>query len=478
MKLAIIISTFLFGTVTSFAPESRIPSSLTTFGKITNSNHHGQGVGLDNSALSAFLPGGGSEFIDLQNLHHALSTTSTLLSDAAAAAADATGGDGGLWESYLELFKNSLVFVHSTIDQPLRNAGWDQTWGVSIFLFTFAVRTLLLPLSIQQTKSTEYIKVLKPYQDEIKKKFKDNQDAMNRATAKLFEDANANPLAGCLVSIAQLPILLGLYRGVTLLAKDGQLKEPFLWIPSLEGPVSPPEFRDIDWLTAGWVDGHPALGWETTLLYLIMPVVLVLGQSLTMNILTPGVDENASKEEREQLEKTQGVLKFLPILIGVFSLQVPAGLTIYWFTSNLYTLSQTLAIRAYYKANPPEVELPDYWDAIDDVENMSAEDKRKAAAAGMSVGPKWEDVLDEARYHYVVQRTPLREGSDAWKRAQESKMTIPKEMMEWVSAEWDIAKASSLPSVEVEAEAEAVTVVSSEKSNNNTAVEKLEAVKP
>lgn len=250
-----------------------------------------------------------------------------------------------------------------------------------------------MPLSIQQTKSTEYIKTLKPYQDEIKKKFKDNQDMINRATAKLFEDANANPLAGCLVSILQLPILLGLYRGVTLLAKDGKLEEPFLWIPSLAGPVNPPEYRDIDWLT-NWVDGAPQLGWETTLLYLIMPIVLIIGQSITMNVLTPGPDENASAEEKEQMEKTQGVLKFLPLLIGVFSLQVPAGLTIYWFTSNLYTLSQSLAIRAYYKANPPDIELPDYWDSLDDVENMSPEEKRKAAAAGMSVGPKWEDVLD------------------------------------------------------------------------------------
>lgn len=39
----------------------------------------------------------------------------------------------------------------------------------------------------------------------------------------------------------------------------------------------------------------------------------------------------------------------------------------------------------------------------------------------------------EARYHYVVERTPLREGSDAWKRAQESGLTIPKEMAEWVN---------------------------------------------
>ena len=299
-----------------------------------------------------------------------------------------------------------------------------------------------MPLSIQQTKSSEYIKLLKPYQDEIKEKFKDNQDMANRATAKLFEDANANPLSGCLISILQLPILIGLYRSISLLAKDGQLQEPFLWIPSLEGPVSAAnDYRGMEWLTEGWVDGVPSLGWEATLAFLIMPVVLVLGQKLTMSVLTPEPDTSKmSDEEKEQQEKTAGILTFLPLLIGFFSLQVPAGLTIYWFTSNLYSLSQSLIIRKYYETNPPEIELPDYWDALDDVASMSPEEQRKAAEAGMAVGPKWQDVLDEANFHYVVERTALRENSAVWERAQKENVEIPAELLAWVNAEVESLK--------------------------------------
>ena len=144
-----------------------------------------------------------------------------------------------------------------------------------------------------------------------------------------------------------------LYRGVRLLAMDNKLNEPFLWIPSLEGPVRPPNFRGMEWLTEGWQaasDGGgltvPPLGWETTIAFLIMPVVLVFLQSLTTQVLRPPVDENASAEDREQLEKTQNILRFLPLLIGFFSLQVPAGLTIYWVTTNLFTLTQWLGVRA------------------------------------------------------------------------------------------------------------------------------------
>ena len=261
-------------------------------------------------------------------------------------------------------------------------------------------RTLLLPISIQQTKSAEYLKALKPYITEINLKFKDNENAKNRAIGKLYEDAEQNPFAGCLLSLVQLPVLLGLYRGIRGLALDGQLQERFLWIPSLQGPVTAAtDYRGMDWLTQGWntIDGiqTPPLGWETTLAFLIMPVILVLGQSISMSLLAPAQDtEGMSDDEKEQLEKSQVVLKFLPLLIGFFSLQVPAALTIYWFTSNLYSVSQSQAIKAYYTANPPEIELPEYWDALDKMDEMTPEQRREAAEAGISTGPSFDSLYE------------------------------------------------------------------------------------
>lgn len=361
------------------------------------------------------------------------SSCSVVLSDAAEAVAK-----DDWWQNYLSFMKNTLLNVHSTLDPALRSVGITQTWGPSIFLFTAGVRTLLIPLSIQQSKSTEYTKALKPYQDEIKVKFADNKDMQNRAVAKLFEDAGTNPLSGCLFSLLQIPVFLGLYRGVTLLAKDGTLNEPFLWIPSLEGPVSAPDYRGLEWLTEGWTTVNsvptPSLGWSTTLAFLVMPVVLVLGQKVTMSALSPEQPDTStmSDEEKQQAESSQTALKFLPLLIGFFSLQVPAGLTIYWFTSNFFTLSQSLAVKAYFQANPPEIELPDYWDALDSEQEMSPEDKRKAAEAGLAAGPKFEDLIDEARFHYVIERNPMREDSAAWARIKDTHVEVPSELVSWV----------------------------------------------
>jgi len=442
MKLLYVTTAISIGLVSAYAP---ITSSTLMHHHGTNtaflSIHQSRTLSPDQKCATqlkaSLLPNGGTE---LESMHyaldHVLQTSSAFLSDAAAATADTA--DDGWWDNYISLYKTALTFVHSTIDQPLRNVGWDQTWGVSIFLFTAVVRSLLLPLSIQQTKSSEYIKALKPYQDDIKEKFKDNKDMLNRATAKLFEDANANPFAGCLVSLIQLPILLGLYRSVTGLARDGQLQEPFLWIPSLEGPVSAANnYRGMQWLTEGWVDGHPAMGWEYAGAFLIMPVVLVLGQKLTMDALTPPEDDkdqsNMTAEEKDTADRSKFILKFLPLLIGYFSLQVPAGLTIYWFTSNLFTLGQSLVIRGYYKANPPVIELPDYWEALGDVSKMSQEDKIEAAKAGVPLGPKWEDIVDDAKFHYVVERPALREASPSWQNASADRNTfVPTEMAAWV----------------------------------------------
>jgi hypothetical protein len=123
-------------------------------------------------------------------------------------------------------------------------------------------------MSIQQTKSAEYMKVLKPHVKEIKAKHKGNEEATNQVVGRLYQDAKQNPLARCAVSLATLPVFLGLYRGVRNLAMEDKLNESLLLIPSLEGPVRPPDYRGMEWLNEGWSRDPsggllpiPDLGW-------------------------------------------------------------------------------------------------------------------------------------------------------------------------------------------------------------------------
>jgi YidC/Oxa1 family membrane protein insertase len=297
------------------------------------------------------------------------------------------------------------------------------------------------------------MKALRPYITQIQEKFKNNENAKNQAVGRLYEDAEQNPLAGCLTSLLQLPIFLGLYRGIRLLALDGEIQEPFLWIPSLQGPVTAEtDYRGLDWLLKGWVENPdaatnggflftPSLGWETTLAFLVMPVVLVLLQTATMRSLAPPApDDGMDQAAKETMDRTQSILKFLPLMIGFFSLQVPAGLTIYWFTSNIFTLTSSLAVKAYFKANPPKINLPEYWDsalsAEKDFADMTPEERRQAMEAGIRIGPTMEELVEESKFHFYVDRRNAR--LLALQAAGSANVGgasgVPGDMKEWVEA--------------------------------------------
>merc|ERR1719263_1295639 len=91
----------------------------------------------------------------------------------------------------------------------------------------------------------------------------------------------------------------------------------------------------------------PPLGWADTAAYLALPCLLVVAQSVSTQLLQPPTDPN-----NEAAQTSNAVLKFLPIMVGFFSLNVPSGLTIYWFVNNLITTASTLYIRGTVEANP------------------------------------------------------------------------------------------------------------------------------
>ena len=165
---------------------------------------------------------------------------------------------------------------------------------------------------------------------------------MNQKIAALYQENNVNPLAGCIPSLVQLPVFIGLYRALNNLAADDKLNEPFLWLPNLEGPVYGADPSSANsWLFSGWVDGVPSLGWDDTLAFLTIPVILVVSQSISMNLM-------ASKDQEQP-----AFIKFLPLLIGFFSINVPAALGIYWVANNFITTALTLQIKSNIKPMTP-----------------------------------------------------------------------------------------------------------------------------
>jgi len=254
----------------------------------------------------------------------------------------ATKSDAG----FMGFLEGPIELGMTTVHEGLKSAGiTGNAWGLSIIVITTLIKLLTYPLTSYQQQSTQKMQAIQPQTKEIQDKYKSNPEVMNAKVSELYKVNEINPLNGCLPSIIQIPVFIGLYRAVLSLAKENKLDEPFLFLPSLEGPTygADPQHAS-EWILKGWVDGVPSLGWVDTACFLSVPIFLVFSQGISMKLMAPKDQEQPS------------YLKFLPLLIGWFSLNVPSALGIYWVVNNLITTALTLQIKNSLPEN--EVIMP------------------------------------------------------------------------------------------------------------------------
>lgn len=131
---------------------------------------------------------------------------------------------------------DSLDYILGNIETFYQSLGLPYAYGWSIISLTLFVKLLTLPLTKKQVESAMAVQALKPRIDVIKERYGEDKDKVQKETSRLYQQANVNPLAGCLPSLLQLPIYIGLFRSLNNVAMSGSLdNEGFLWIPSLAG---------------------------------------------------------------------------------------------------------------------------------------------------------------------------------------------------------------------------------------------------
>lgn len=149
----------------------------------------------------------------------------------------------GPTEFLLELIHKLLVVVGVSAD----------AWGVSIVAMTIFIKIATYPLTKSQLESTTKMQAIQPAVKELQAKYQSNPEVMNQKIAEFYQANDINPLAGCLPSLVQIPIFIGLYRAVLNLAAEDKLNEPFLWLPNLEGPTYGADpTTGSDWILKGW----------------------------------------------------------------------------------------------------------------------------------------------------------------------------------------------------------------------------------
>lgn len=269
------------------------------------------------------------------------SATGGATSDTTNAAAQKSGGWFGFisdgMEVFLKILKDGLTAVHV-----------PYSYGFAIILLTVLVKVATFPLTKQQVESTLAMQNLQPKIKAIQQRYAGNQERIQLETSRLYRQAGVNPLAGCFPTLATIPVWIGLYQALSNVANEGLLTEGFFWIPSLGGPTTIAARQSgsgISWL-APFVDGHPPLGWHDTAAYLVLPVLLVVSQFVSMELMKPPQTDDPTQKN------TLLVFKFLPLMIGYFSLSVPSGLTIYWFVNNVLSTAQQVWLRKLGGAKP------------------------------------------------------------------------------------------------------------------------------
>jgi YidC/Oxa1 family membrane protein insertase len=233
---------------------------------------------------------------------------------------DFGGGFWAIWGAFVNFIALALIFL----DQLLASAGIPFAFGFAIILFTIIVRVATFPLNMQQIKSSKAMQELQPKLKLLQEKYKGDREKLAQEQMALYREHGVNPLGGCLPMLVQMPIWFALYRSLIQLSQQGLLNEPFLWIPNLAGPVSDYS-QGIGWL---W-----SVGWADAIAYMVMPVLLVVSQFYMQQLMTPP----SSDPQQAQM---QNMMKFMPLMFGYFSLIVPSGLTLYWFTSNILGVAQ------------------------------------------------------------------------------------------------------------------------------------------
>ena len=196
------------------------------------------------------------------------------------------------------------------------------SWGMSIIALTFCTRAVLLPLTYKQLKGMRALQALQPQIKELQEKYKNDKQRMQQEMMRFYKENKVNPLASCFPLLAQIPVFITLF----FLLRD-ELPDDIGCEAGKCGAEA--SFFLIDDLTANATGGE-----LITLLVIYVGTQLISG--LVMSITA---------------DKSQRMLMFaLPLLFVPFILNFPAGLILYWITTNVWTIGQQLVIQ---KVVPP-----------------------------------------------------------------------------------------------------------------------------
>ena len=279
----------------------------------------------------------------------------------------------------ISLFESIMVFIHAHLV--------GGSWGLAIVGLTVLIRAVLVPVTFRQLKSMQEMQRLAPQINALKEKYKEDKQRQQQEIMNFYRENKINPLASCLPLLMQLPVFISLFYMLrTDLKLDicgPQLRSYFtgkLGHPILHNSQIPS--GKLSSITCSQVPGAhhsakflflPDITNKATGVALIVLIVLYVGSQVASTLVaTATADPNQRR-----------LMLLLPVVFVVILYRYPAGLLVYWITTNLWTIAQQYFIRS--RMGPPPARGDASPDGSRGSSNGKADRELKPALAGAGV---------------------------------------------------------------------------------------------
>ena len=278
-----------------------------------------------------------------------------------------------IFQPLIDVFEAVLKFFHDQV---------GVSWGWSIVLLTIAVRALLLPLAVKQFHSMQKLQRVAPELKQIQNKYKEDKQRQQQEIMKFYKENEVNPFASCLPLVAQIPVFIGLFYmlrqslridicpGVQAAYKLAYASAHHVSAATAASQTTyctNPQYAHEYHGGAGFLF-IPDLTNKATGAVLVALIILYVGTQLASSLMmaTPTMDKNQRR-----------LMLVLPLFFVVIVINFPAGLIVYWITTNLWTMGQQYVIRRRLGPVTPPVSP-----AVGDGKTPAATTTNGAGAAG------------------------------------------------------------------------------------------------
>jgi YidC/Oxa1 family membrane protein insertase len=254
----------------------------------------------------------------------------------------------------ISVFEEIMVFIHAHVV--------GGSWGLSIVGLTVLIRAILVPLTYRQLKSMQEMQRLAPEMQALKEKYKDDKQRQQQELMKFYQEKKINPLASCLPLLLQLPVFISLFYMLRTELKKHicgtQLVSYYNAHSSLAAKykagahlatVSKLPAKFVEQTTCNTVAPHsakflflPDITDKATGVALIVLIVLYVGSQLASTFIATATADPSQR----------WLFLLLPVVFVVILYRYPAGLLVYWITTNTWTIGQQYLIKR--RLPPPE----------------------------------------------------------------------------------------------------------------------------